>query len=157
MAKRAAVIMGSDSAWPVVQKTVSQLKSLGIDTEVHVMSAHRTPEEASAFARDARDNGFGVIVAAAGVLAANTILPVIGIPMKSSQLEGMDALLSTVMMPPGVPVATVGINAAANAGTLAAQILALEDEELARRLMDAKRQMAESVREKDRKLQEELA
>ena len=164
MAKRAAVIMGSDSDWPVVQKTVSQLKSLGIDTEVHVMSAHRTPEEASAFARDARDNGFGVIVAAAGmaahlagVLAANTILPVIGIPMKSSQLEGMDALFSTVMMPPGVPVATVGINAAANAGTLAAQILALEDEELARRLMDAKRQMAESVREKDRKLQEELA
>lgn len=161
MAKKAAVIMGSDSDWPVVQKAVSKLKSYGIETEVHVMSAHRTPTEACEFAQNAAGNGFGVIIAAAGmaahlagVLAAHTILPVIGIPMKSAALEGMDALLSTVMMPPGVPVATVGVDAAANAGTLAAQILALGDAELTEKLLKSKREMADAVRAKDQKMQE---
>ena len=125
------------------------------------MSAHRTPEEACSFSKNAAANGFGVIIAAAGmaahlagVLAAHTTLPVIGIPMKSAALDGMDALLSTVQMPPGVPVATVGIDAAANAGTLAAQILALGDEELARKLTESKKEMAETVRTKDRKMQQ---
>ena len=156
MAKKAAVIMGSDSDWPVVQKAVSKLKSFGVETEVHVMSAHRTPTEACEFAKNAAANGFGVIIAAhlGGVLAAHTVLPVIGLPLKSAALDGMDALLSTVQMPPGVPVATVGIDAAANAGTLAVQILALGDEELTRRLVESKEEMAETVREKDRKMQE---
>lgn len=161
MAKKAAVIMGSDSDWPVVQKAVSKLKSFGIETEVHVMSAHRTPAEACEFSKNAAANGFGVIIAAAGmaahlagVLAAHTILPVIGIPMKSAALDGMDALLSTVMMPPGVPVATVGVDAAANAGTLAAQILALGDEDLAAKLAKSKEEMADAVRAKDVKMQE---
>ena len=161
MAKKAAVIMGSDSDWPVVQKAVSKLKSFGVETEVHVMSAHRTPTEACEFAKNAAANGFGVIIAAAGmaahlggVLAAHTVLPVIGLPLKSAALDGMDALLSTVQMPPGVPVATVGIDAAANAGTRAVQILALGDEELTRRLVESKEEMAETVREKDRKMQE---
>ena len=160
MAKKAAVIMGSDSDWPVVQKAVQKLRSYGIETEVHVMSAHRTPEEACAFSKNASAAGFGVIIAAAGmaahlagVLAAHTTLPVIGIPMKSAALDGMDALLSTVQMPPGVPVATVGIDAAANAGTLAAQILALADEELAGKLAQSKEEMAEGVRAKDRRMQ----
>ena len=161
MAKKAAVIMGSDSDWPVVQKAVQKPKAFQIETEVHVMSAHRTPEEACSFSKNAAANGFGVIIAAAGmaahlagVLAAHTTLPVIGIPMKSAALDGMDALLSTVQMPPGVPVATVGIDAAANAGTLAAQILALGDEELARKLTESKKEMAETVRTKDRKMQQ---
>lgn len=161
MAKKAAVIMGSDSDWPVVQKAVQKLKAFQIETEVHVMSAHRTPEEACSFSKNAAANGFGVIIAAAGmaahlagVLAAHTTLPVIGIPMKSAALDGMDALLSTVQMPPGVPVATVGIDAAANAGTLAAQILALGDAELACKLAESKKEMAETVRTKDRKMQQ---
>ena len=161
MVRKAAVIMGSDSDWPVVQKAVSKLKSFGVETEVHVMSAHRTPMEACEFAKNAAANGFGVIIAAAGmaahlggVLAAHTVLPVIGLPLKSAALDGMDALLSTVQMPPGVPVATVGIDAAANAGTLAVQILALGDEELTRRLTESMKEMAETVREKDRKMQE---
>ena len=153
MVRKAAVIMGSDSDWPVVQKAVSKLKSFGVETEVHVMSAHRTPMEACEFAKNAAANGFGVIIAAAG-MAAHTVLPVIGLPLKSAALDGMDALLSTVQMPPGVPVATVGIDAAANAGTLAVQILALGDEELTRRLTESKKEMAETVREKDRKMQE---
>lgn len=160
MARKAAVIMGSDSDWPVVQKAVSKLKSFGVETEVHVMSAHRTPTEACEFAKNAAANGFGVIIAAAGmaahlggVLAAHTVLPVIGLPLKSAALDGMDALLSTVQMPPGVPVATVGIDAAANAGTLAVQILALGDEELTGKLLKSKEEMAETVREKDRKMQ----
>ncbi len=164
MARKAAVIMGSDSDWPVVQKAVGKLKSFGVETEVHVMSAHRTPEEACEFAKNAAKNGFGVIIAAAGmaahlggVLAAHTVLPVIGLPLKSAALDGMDALLSTVQMPPGVPVATVGIDAAANAGTLAVQILALGDEELTKRLMASKEEMAQTVREKDRKMQEMAA
>lgn len=164
MARKAAVIMGSDSDWPVVQKAVGKLKSFGVETEVHVMSAHRTPEEACEFAKNAAKNGFGVIIAAAGmaahlggVLAAHTVLPVIGLPLKSAALDGMDALLSTVQMPPGVPVATVGIDAAANAGTLAVQILAVGDEELTKRLMASKEEMAQTVREKDRKMQEMAA
>lgn len=164
MARKAAVIMGSDSDWPVVQKAVGKLKSFGVETEVHVMSAHRTPEEACEFAKNAAKNGFGVIIAAAGmaahlggVLAAHTVLPVIGLPLKSAALDGMDALLSTVQMPPGVPVATVGIDAAANAGTLAVQILALGDEELTKRLVASKEEMAQTVREKDRKMQEMAA
>ena len=164
MARKAAVIMGSDSDWPVVQKAVGKLKSFGVETEVHVMSAHRTPEEACEFAKNAAKNGFGVIIAAAGmaahlggVLAAHTVLPVIGLPLKSAALDGMDALVSTVQRPPGVPVATVGIDAAANAGTLAVQILALGDEELTKRLMASKEEMAQTVREKDRKMQEMAA
>ena len=159
MALKAAVIMGSDSDWPVVKKTVAQLKAFGIITETHVMSAHRTPQEACTFSENAEKNGFGVIIAAAGmaahlagVLAAHTTLPVIGLPLKSAQLDGMDALLSTVMIPPGVPVATVGIDAAANAGVLAAQILALTDPEVKAALARLKQEMAAAVREKDAKI-----
>ena len=135
--KKVAVIMGSDSDLPIVEKAVNILKEFGVEHEVHVFSAHRTPDEASAFARSAEENGFGVIIAAAGMaahlagaFAANTILPVIGIPVKSQTLDGIDALLSTVQMPTGMPVATVAINGAANAALLAVQILALYDENL---------------------------
>ena len=137
--------MGSDSDLPIIQKTVDMLKSLDIPYEVHVYSAHRTPIQARDFALNARKNGFGVIIAAAGMaahlagaIAANTTLPVIGIPCKSSVLDGMDALLSTVQMPSGIPVATVAINGGANAALLAAQIIALTDASLAEKL-DAKR------------------
>lgn len=139
--KKAAVIMGSDSDWPVVEKAVRQLEALEIGTEVHVMSAHRTPEAARNFALSARANGFGVIIAAAGkaahlagALAAASTLPVIGIPVKSSTLDGLDALLSTVQMPSGIPVATVAINGGTNAGILAAKILAASDPELLERV-----------------------
>ena len=139
MAKKVAVIMGSDSDFPVVKAAVEKLKSFGVSYEVHVMSAHRTPDAAATFSKNAAANGFGVIIAAAGkaahlggVLAAHTTLPVIGIPIKSSALDGMDALLATVQMPPGIPVATVGIDAAANAAILAVQMLALSDPALAR-------------------------
>lgn len=139
--KKVAVIMGSDSDWPVVEKAVRQLKELGIGVEVRVMSAHRTPEQAREFAVNARKNGFGAIIAAAGkaahlagALAANTTLPVIGIPVKSSTLDGLDALLSTVQMPSGIPVATVAIDGAQNAALLAAEILAAADDELAAKL-----------------------
>lgn len=135
--KKVAVIMGSDSDLPVVEKAVNILKEFSVPYEVHVFSAHRTPVEAAEFARKADDNGFGVIIAAAGMaahlagaFAANTILPVIGIPIKSQTLDGMDALLSTVQMPTGMPVAAVAINGAANAALLAVQILALNDNEL---------------------------
>lgn len=155
--------MGSDSDWGTVKKTVAVLKEYGIPTEVHVMSAHRTPAAAAAFASDAKKNGFGVIIAAAGmaahlggVLAAQTTLPVIGIPLKSAALEGMDALLATVMMPSGIPVATVAIDGAANAAWLAMEILALSDEALADRLDQARKDMAETVAKKDEKLQAEL-
>ena len=155
--------MGSDSDWGTVKKTVAVLKEYGIPTEVHVMSAHRTPAAAAAFASDAKKNGFGVIIAAAGmaahlggVLAAQTTLPVIGIPLKSAALEGMDALLATVMMPSGIPVATVAIDGAANAAWLALEILALSDEALADRLDQARKDMAETVAKKDEKLQAEL-
>lgn len=153
--------MGSDSDWGIVQNAVKTLKSLHIETEVHVMSAHRTPAEAATFAEEARDQGFGVIIAAAGkaahlagVLAAHTILPVIGIPVKSSTLDGLDALLATVQMPKGIPVATVAIDGADNAAYLAAQMLALEDPALADRLLEMKKAMHEQVLEKDQKMQQ---
>ena len=160
---KVAVIMGSDSDLPVVEKTINTLKDLGIPYEAHVMSAHRTPEEACAFAREAAGKGFGVIIAAAGkaahlagVLAGHTPLPVIGIPMKSSTMDGLDSLLSTVQMPSGVPVATVAIDGAENAGLLAAQMLAISDEGLFRKLQEKKEQMRQKVMEKDKKLQEKL-
>ena len=162
MAKKVAVIMGSDSDWGTVKGSVKMLKSFDVETEVHVMSAHRTPAEASAFASGAREAGFGVIIAAAGkaahlagVLAAHTTLPVIGIPIKASTLDGLDALLSTVQMPKGIPVATVAIDGADNAALLAIQILALSDEALSAKLLEMKEEMAEGVREKDAKMQQE--
>ncbi len=163
MSKKVAVIMGSDSDFPIVKSAVEELKKYGVETECRVMSAHRTPAEAAQFSADARKNGFGVIICAAGmaahlggVIAAHTTLPVIGIPMKSSVLEGMDALLATVMMPPGVPVATVGINSAKNAAILAVQILAVEDEVLAGKLEAEKKKTADGVRQKDAELQEKI-
>jgi 5-(carboxyamino)imidazole ribonucleotide mutase len=162
--KKVAVIMGSDSDLPVVAPAIKELKAYGVSVEAHVMSAHRTPEAACEFASSARKNGFGAIIAAAGkaahlagVLAAHTTLPVIGIPVKSSTLDGLDALLATVQMPSGIPVATVAIDGAKNAAILALQILALSDESLADKLEVMKRQMAEEVSEKDRKLQQEVA
>ena len=157
--KKVGIVMGSDSDLPVVRKAVDTLKSFGVDFEIHVYSAHRTPEEARDFALNARNNGFGVMIAAAGMaahlagaIAANTTLPVIGIPCKSTNLDGLDALLSTVMMPSGIPVATVAIDGATNAALLAIQILAVEDAELAAKL-DAKRKAdAEKVLEKDKKV-----
>ncbi len=164
MSKKAAVIMGSDSDFPVVKSALTELKKYGVEYECRVMSAHRTPEEACAFAASARDNGFGVIICAAGmaahlagVVAGHTTLPVIGIPMKSKALEGIDALLATVMMPPGVPVATVGIDGAKNAAVLAVQMLSLSDEGLAEKLAAEKKAMAESVKAKDAALQEQIA
>lgn len=164
MSKKVAVIMGSDSDFPVVKSAVAELKKYGVEFECRVMSAHRTPTEAAEFASKAKENGFGVIICAAGmaahlagVIAGHTTLPVIGIPMKSAALEGMDALLATVMMPPGVPVATVGINGAKNAAVLAVQILAVSDDELAQKLISEKQKMADGVREKDAKLQAEIA
>ena len=161
--KKVGIVMGSDSDLPILRKTMDTLKSLEIPFECHVYSAHRTPEEARDFALNARSNGFGVMIAAAGMaahlagaIAANTTLPVIGIPCKSTCLDGMDALLSTVMMPSGIPVATVAINGGVNAALLAAQILAVEDADLAARL-DAKRASdARKVLEKDAALQAEL-
>lgn len=154
--KKVAVIMGSDSDLPVVEKSMEKLKEYGVPYEVHVYSAHRTPEESRSFARAARANGFGAILAAAGkaahlagALAANTTLPVIGIPVKSSTLDGLDALLSTVQMPSGVPVATVAIDGAANAALLAIQILAVEDAALAKKLDDARAAESKKVLEKD--------
>ena len=161
--KKVGIVMGSDSDLPILRKTMDTLASLDIPFECHVYSAHRTPEEARDFAVNARKNGFGVIIAAAGMaahlagaIAANTTLPVIGIPCKSTCLDGMDALLSTVMMPPGIPVATVAINGGVNAALLSAQILAVSDAELAAKL-DAKRASdARKVLEKDAALQAEL-
>jgi len=161
--KKVGIVMGSDSDLPILQKTMDTLESLGIPYECHVYSAHRTPEEARDFALSARENGFGVMIAAAGMaahlagaIAANTTLPVIGIPCKSTVLDGMDALLSTVMMPSGIPVATVAINGGVNAALLSAQILAVEDAELAEKL-DAKRKSdAAKVLEKDSALQEKI-
>ena len=163
MIRKVAVIMGSDSDWPVVKGACTQLKALGIPFEAHILSAHRTPAEAAAFAKGAKANGFGVILCAAGMaahlagaIAANTTLPVIGIPCKSTCLDGIDALLSTVMMPSGIPVATVAINGGVNAALLCAQILAVSDAELAARL-DAKRAAdSAKVLEKDTALQTEL-
>ena len=161
--KKIGIVMGSDSDLPILRKTMDTLSELGIPYECHIFSAHRTPEEARDFALSARKNGFGAMIAAAGMaahlagaIAANTTLPVIGIPCKSTHLDGMDALLSTVQMPPGIPVATVAINGGVNAALLAAQILAVEDGSLAERL-DAKRKSdAQKVLEKDAALQAEL-
>ena len=155
--KKVGIIMGSDSDLPIVQKGIDMLKSLEIPYEVHIYSAHRTPVQARDFAVNARENGFGALICAAGMaahlagaIAANTTLPVIGIPCKGGMLDGLDALLATVQMPAGIPVATVAMNGAANAALLAAQIIAVEDKELAAKL-DAKRQAdAAKVLEKDR-------
>ena len=157
--KKVGIVMGSDSDLPIVQKAIDILKSLEIPYEVHIYSAHRTPVEARDFAVNARSNGFGAIIAAAGMaahlagaIAANTTLPVVGIPCKGGAMDGLDALLSTVQMPTGIPVATVALNGGANAALLCAQMLAIEDADLAKKL-DAKRQKdAEAVLEKDRKI-----
>ena len=154
--KKIAVIMGSDSDLPVVEKAINTLKEYGVPFEVHVFSAHRTPDCAAEFAAAAKDNGFGAIIAAAGkaahlagAIAARTTLPVIGIPIKSDNLDGMDALLSTVQMPSGLPVATVAIDGAVNAALLAVQILAVSNEELAGKLAAARDAGAKKVIEKD--------
>lgn len=160
---KVVIIMGSDSDFPVVEKGYKILKNFGIETEVRVISAHRTPFEAMDFAKKAQENGYEVIIGAAGkaahlpgVLAGCTTLPVIGLPIKSTELDGIDSLLSIVQMPPGVPVATVGINGAENAALLAVQILSVKYEDLRIKFADYKKQMAEKVAEKDKKLQEKL-
>ena len=160
--KKVGFIMGSDSDLPILKKGMDMLESLGIPYEVHIYSAHRTPVEARDFALSARENGFGAIIAAAGMaahlagaIAANTTLPVIGIPCKSSNLDGMDALLSTVQMPTGIPVATVAINGAGNAALPAAQIIAVEDKELQKKLDDKRKADAEAVLKKDAALSAE--
>ena len=162
--KKVAIVMGSDSDLPIVSKAIDVLEEYGVPYEAHVISAHRTPAEAAQFSSSAAANGFGVIIAAAGkaahlagAIAANTVLPVIGIPIKASVLDGMDALLSTVQMPQGIPVATVAIDGAANAAILAVQMLALSEPELASALLSKRAEMTAAVLEKDRKLQESLA
>ena len=154
--RKVGIVMGSDSDLPILEKAMDTLSALSIPFEVHVFSAHRTPEQARMFALNARKNGFGVMIAAAGMadhlagaVAANTTLPVIGIPCKSSNLDGMDALLSTVQMPPGIPVATVAINGGVNAALLAAQILAVEDAQLAAKLDEKRVADAQKVLDKD--------
>ena len=154
--KKIAIVMGSDSDLPVAEKAISTLKELGVPCEVHVYSAHRTPEQAAEFSRSARENDFGAIIAfagkaahLAGALAANTTLPVIGVPVKSSNLDGMDALLSTVQMPSGIPVATVAIDGSINAALLSCQMLAIEDKELEDRLRARREAEASKVLEKD--------
>ena len=154
--KKVAVIMGSDSDWPVVKASCDALHAFGIPYEAHIFSAHRTPEDAARFARDARKNGFGVLICAAGMaahlagaFAANTTLPVIGIPCKSAALDGMDALLSTVQMPPGIPVAAVTVNGAKNAAILAAEILAVSDSTLAAKLSEERENIRRQTLEKD--------
>ena len=161
--KKAAVIMGSDSDFPVVSGAIKTLKEYGVPFEVHVMSAHRTPQRAAEFSANAKENGFGVIIAAAGkaahlagALAAHTTLPVIGIPVKSSTLDGLDALLATVQMPQGIPVATVAIDGAANAALLAIQMLALSNEELSEKLLKAKEDMMAGVAKKDKAIQDKV-
>lgn len=161
--KKVGIVMGSDSDLPIIKKATDILDSFDVPYEVHIYSAHRTPEEARNFSRSARDNGFGVIIAAAGMaahlagaIAANTTIPVIGIPCKSSNLDGIDALLSTVQMPGGIPVATVAINGGANAALLALQILAVSDKNLACKLDDKRAKDAEAVLLKDAKISEEF-
>ncbi len=159
--KKVAIIMGSDSDLPVVEKAINTLKEYGVPSEVHVFSAHRTPDEAMNFARNARENGFGAIIAAAGkaahlagALAANSALPVIGIPVKSTALDGIDALLSTVQMPSGIPVATVAIDGAVNAALLSIQILAVNDDELYGKIIDARKKSSENILKKDKEITE---
>lgn len=163
MSKKVAVVMGSDSDLETMKPCIARLQSFGIPAEVRVISAHRTPAAAEQFASGARDNGFGVIIAAAGkaahlagVLAAYTTLPVIGVPIKTSMMGGLDSLLSMVQMPKGIPVACVAVDGADNAAILAAQMLALSDEALAGQLSDFKVKMAEEVAEKDRHISEKL-
>lgn len=159
--KKVAIIMGSDSDLPVVEKAINTLSEFKVPYEVHVYSAHRTPEESKTFSQNAEKNGFGVIIAAAGMaahlagaIAANTVLPVIGIPIKAQAFDGMDALLSTVMMPPGIPVATVGVNGAQNAALLAIQILALEDKSLSEKLITRRKSEYEKVLEKNKNIEQ---
>ncbi len=161
--KKVAVIMGSDSDWPVVKAACAQLEELAIPYEAHILSAHRTPATAADFARTARAQGFGVLICAAGMaahlagaFAGNSTLPVIGIPMKGGALDGLDALLATVQMPSGIPVATVALNGAKNAAVLAAEILAVADEDLAARLDAGRAAMAAQIAEKEQALQAEL-
>ena len=161
--KKVAVIMGSDSDWPVVKGACAQLKEFGIPYEAHILSAHRTPAQAAEFARSARANGFGVMICAAGMaahlagaFAGNSTLPVIGIPMKGGAMDGLDALLATVQMPSGIPVATVALNGAKNAAWLAAEILALSDDALAAKLAAERTAMAEQIAAKEEKLQKEI-
>ncbi len=161
--KKVGIIMGSDSDLPVVEKAIATLKEYGVPYEVHVYSAHRTPEQSKAFSQSAIDNGFGAIIAAAGkaahlagAVAANTTLPVIGIPVKASTLDGLDALLSTVQMPAGIPVATVAIDGAVNAALLAIQILAVSDAELAKKLADARAAATEKVLAANKKIEEQF-
>ena len=161
--KKVGIVMGSDSDLPIVEKATDMLKALGIPYEAHIFSAHRTPDEAASFASAARENGFGAIIAFAGMaahlagaLAARTTLPVIGVPCKSSVFDGMDALLSTVQMPSGIPVATVAVNGGANAALLAAEILAVEDDALAAKLDDKRRADAAKVLEKDASIASKL-
>ena len=162
--KKVGIIMGSDSDLPVVKKAADTLSSFGVPFEIHIFSAHRTPDEAACFSKSARENGFGAVIAAAGMaahlagaIAANTTLPVIGIPIKSGDLGGIDALLSTVQMPSGIPVATVAINGGANAALLAAQILALSDEALSNRLVEMREENTRKVLEKDEKICKEFS
>lgn len=164
MSKKVAVIMGSDSDFPTLIPAIKRLKGFGIPVEVRVMSAHRTPDAAAEFSKNAKENGFGVIIAAAGkaahlggVLAAHTTLPVIGIPVKSSTMDGLDSLLSTVQMPSGIPVATVAIDGADNAAILAAQMLALSDDGLAEKLAAMKQDMVAGVTKKNEALQAKVA
>lgn len=161
--KKVGIIMGSDSDLPIIKKATDILKTLEVPFEVHIYSAHRTPVEARDFALNARENGFGVLIAAAGMaahlagaIAANTTLPVIGIPCKSSNFDGLDALLSTVQMPTGIPVATVAVDGGANAALLAAQILAVEDKALADKLNKKRVDDAKKVLEKDASVMEKL-
>ena len=163
MAKKVAVIMGSDSDFATMKASVSTLKAFGVPFEVHVISAHRTPYEAEAFAKSAKEQGFGVIIAAAGkaahlagVIAAYTTLPVIGVPIKTSMMGGLDSLLSMVQMPKGIPVACVAVDGSDNAALLAIQMLAIEDEALAQKMQDYKVKMANDVNAKDVKIQEEV-
>ena len=157
--KKVGIIMGSDSDLPKVQPAIDKLREFGVGVEAHIFSAHRTPEAAREFSVNAKENGFGVLIAAAGkaahlagAIAANTTIPVIGIPIKASTLDGLDALLSTVQMPAGIPVATVAIDGAVNAAILAMQILALSDDELADKLLDMRVKMTNEVIEKDKNL-----
>lgn len=162
--KKVAIIMGSDSDWPVVKAACSQLQEYGIEYEAHILSAHRTPAAAADFARSARANGFGVVICAAGMaahlagaFAANCTLPVIGIPMKGGAMDGLDALLATVQMPSGIPVATVSIGGAKNAAVLAAQILAISDDTLEAKLDAQRADMEKQIAEKQARLEKELA
>ena len=162
--KKVAILMGSDSDWPVVKAAAAELKRLGIPCEAHILSAHRTPAPAAEFAKNARAAGFGAIICAAGMAAhlagaisANTTLRVIGIPMKGGAMDGLDALLATVQMPSGIPVATVALNGARNAAILAAQMLAITDEALAAKLDADRAAMAQQIAAKEEKLQAELA